>query len=390
MGADDDLRAFDALTENPKLREIAGLAWAAMASTIDGKSLDRGPAQAAERAAALGVTRDDASTPFGNALELLQRGPEGSAERALARALAAHALATRPLSAPEDYDRTAGDLVGLAARTPFDATGLLDHAVSEAARGPLWAAVAERVRRADQGTLPNAGCGEGLVAAVALASSHSEFAIKLTSQLAAEVRDRKLAYILVRAGTRAPSSPARGEMTSRPRGSFATVLLGVTGTVILVHLVQLVARFALAYRRPAEVLLGIDGDVRIRWRTQMLGRTIREHDVFLPRAEIARAARDVRYPALGLYVGLLALVTGSFVGVSTLVEGARAGSPSVAAIGIATMVIGIALDFVLSSVIPGRLGRCRMLVVPRRGSPLCVGDLDLASADALLARLGTR
>jgi hypothetical protein len=138
------------------------------------------------------------------------------------------------------------------------------------------------------------------------------------------------------------------------------------------------------------VALGIDGDVRIRWRTQMLGRTIREHDVFLPRAEIARAARDVRYPALGLYVGLLALVTGSFVGVSTLVEGARAGSPSVAAIGLGTMVIGIALDFVLSSVIPGRLGRCRMLVVPRRGSPLCVGDLDLASADALLTRLATR
>ncbi len=388
MGADDDLRAFDALTENPKIRDIASLAWAVMASAIEGKSLDRGAAQAADRATALGVTREEASTPFGNALELLQRGPEGAAEHALARALAAHALATRPLSASEDYDRAVGDLLWLAARTPFDATGLLDRAVNAASREPLWAAMADRVRRADQGALPSAGCGEGLVAAVALASSDSELAIKLTSQLAAEVRDRKLAYVLVRAEMRA--APARGEMASRPRGSFATVLLGVTGVVILVHLVRLAARYALAYRRPAEVALGTGGDVRIRWRTEMLGRTLREHDVFLPRAEIARAVRDVRYPALGLYVGLLALVTGSFVGVSTLVEGARAGSPSVAAIGLATMTLGIALDFVLSSLIPGRLGRCRMLVVPRRGSALCVGDLDLASADALLARLGTR
>jgi hypothetical protein len=171
---------------------------------------------------------------------------------------------------------------------------------------------------------------------------------------------------------------------------LATVLLGVTGIVILVQLVRLVARFALAYRRPAEVSLATDGAVRIRWRTQMLGRTLREHDVRLPRTEIARAVREVRYPALGLYAGLLALVAGSFVGVSTLVDGVRAGSLSVAALGLAAMTLGIALDFALSSLNPGRRGRCRMLVVPRRGSPLCVGSLDLASADGLLARIRMR
>jgi|HubBroStandDraft_2_1064218.scaffolds.fasta_scaffold34211_2 hypothetical protein len=389
MGADADHRAFDALSENPRIGDIASLAWAAMASAIDGKPVDAA-AQTTERATALNMTREDGATPFGNALELLQRGPEGAAERALARALAAHALATRPLSATDDYDRTVGDLVWLAARTPFDATGLLDRALSAASLEPFWTAMADRVRRADQGTLPSSGCGEGLVAAVALASSESEFAIKHALQLVAEVHDPKLAYVLAGGGIRASAAPALGEMAPRPRGPLATVLLGVTGIVILVQLVRLVARFALAYRRPAEVSLATDGAVRIRWRTQMLGRTLREHDVRLPRTEIARAVREVRYPALGLYAGLLALVAGSFVGVSTLVDGVRAGSLSVAALGLAAMTLGIALDFALSSLNPGRRGRCRMLVVPRRGSPLCVGSLDLASADGLLARIRMR
>src|SRR5271170_7812224 len=122
MGADTDERAFDALAENARIGDIASLAWAVMANAIDGKPLDIGAARAIELATTLNVTRDEASTPFGNALDLLQRGPEGAAERALARALAAHALATRPLSASEDYDRRVRDLVWLAARTPFDAT----------------------------------------------------------------------------------------------------------------------------------------------------------------------------------------------------------------------------------------------------------------------------
>jgi hypothetical protein len=391
MGPDADQRAFDALSENARLGDIASLAWAVMASTIEGTPPDALTAQTVDRAAALNVTREDASTPFGNALDVLQRGPEGVAERSLARALVAHALAARPRSAAEDYDRTVRDLVWLATRTPFDATGLLDRAIGAASSEPLWAAIADRVRRADQGTLPSSGCGEGLVAAVALASSDSASAIGHTAALAADVRDPKLAYVLVGGRTRAAGGrPAIGELVARPRGVWATTFLAVTGVVLIIHLVRFVARFALAYRRPAEMALETEGDVRIRWRTEMLGRTLREHDVLLPRAEIARAVRDVRYPSLGLYVGLLALATGSFVGVSTLVDGVRAGSSSVVAIGLATIAVGIALDFVLSSVKPGRLGQCRILIVARRGSPLCVGGLEIAAADALLAGLRAR
>jgi hypothetical protein len=388
MGDTSDERAFDALSENKRLGDIATIAWAVMDRAIDGQTAVGRAEQTAEHAASLRLTREDTLTPFGNALEVLQRGPEDAAEHALARALAAHALAARPPSRSEDCERTAGDVLWLAARTPFDATGLLDRALGDDLSGPLWAAVADRVRRADQGRLPASGCAEGLVAAVAIASSDSASAVEHAAALASQVRDPKLLHVLRGARGRGAGSSAVGEMAPRPRGSLVTALLGITGIAALAHLFRLVARFVLAYRRPAQVLLTED-DVRIQWRTEMLGRTLVEHDVLLPRAEIARAVREVRYPSLGLYVGLFAMAAGSFVGVSILVDGIRAGSPSVAAVGFAAMALGIALDFVLSSLVPGRRGRCKMLVVPRRGSSLCVGGLDIASADALLARLGS-
>src|SRR5258708_36092806 len=107
MGADSDERAFDALSENKRLGDIAAIAWAVMASALDGQAPDTRAEQTTARAAALHLSPDDTATPFGNALDLLKRGPEDAAERALARALAAHALAARPPSRSEDSERTA-------------------------------------------------------------------------------------------------------------------------------------------------------------------------------------------------------------------------------------------------------------------------------------------
>src|SRR5258708_18149066 len=93
---------------------------------------------------------------------------------------------------------------------------------------------------------------------------------------------------------RTAASVAVCEMAPRPRSAFAKTVLLVTGIAILVHLLRFTARFALGYKKPAQLILS-DDDVRIRWHTEVLGRTLGEHDVILPRAEIARAARDVRY-----------------------------------------------------------------------------------------------
>jgi hypothetical protein len=386
MDPSADLRAFEALSQHPRLADLVAVARATLAEAAEARRPECKPERVAEKAAEQKLDRAEAVTPFGNALDVLQRGPEDDAERALARALAAHVVARDPPKDRDDEDRIATDLVWLATHTPFDATTLLDRALGDAA-GSLWDSLADRIRRVDAGKLPALGRGEAFVAAAALATSYSKGARRQAEALASEVRDPKIARILGTGRGAERSAPVTGEMIAPPRGAVATVVLAMTGLLFVVQGARLLGRLALAYRRPAVLTLVDEGGVRVRWRVELLGRTLRDGDVFVPRAGLTRATREVRYPGLALYAGLLALALGSYVGVEAFVDGVRAASPSLLAAGLGIVVLGITLDFVLSSLGPGSRGRCRLLLVPRDGSKLCVGGVDVVGADAMLSRL---
>jgi len=386
MEVDADVRAYEALSQHVHLAELVAVAHVSLAETAEARRPERRPERLAEIATEQRFSRDDAGTPFGNALDVLQRGPEDDAERALARALAAHALAVHPPKDRDDEDRIANDLIWLATHTAFDATNLLDRALGDAATN-LWDAIADRIRRIDSGKLPSLGRGEALVAAAALATSRSKGAKRQAAALSLEVRDRKVARVLGTTAGGDLTEAVKGEIVPAPRSTAATVVLALTGLLFVVQGARLLARIALAYRKPAEVTLADEGGLRVRWKVELLGRTLRDRDVLVPRAGLARATREVRYPGVGVYAGLLALGLGSYVGVEAFVDGVRAASPSLLAAGLALVVLGIALDFALSSLGPGARGRCRVLLAPRDGTKLCIGGVDTAAADALLARL---
>jgi len=386
MEVDADARAYEALSQHPRLPDLAALTRASMTVATETRRPERQPERVSEMAKELKLSRDEAATPFGNALDVLERGPEDDAERALACALAAHVVALHPPKERDDEDRLANELLWLAAHTAFDATGLLDRALGDRATN-LWDALADRIRRIDQGKLPALGRGEALVAAVALTASRSKGAMRQALALAAEVRDRKLGRVLAASADREPVEPVVGEMAPAPRSPALTALLALTGILFAVQAARLLGRVALAYKKPAELTLSEDGGVRVRWRIELLGRTLRDRDVLVPRSALLRATREVRYPRLALYAGLLALAVGSYVGVAAFVDGVRAASPSLLASGLVIVALGLALDFALSSVAPGARGRCRLLLVPRDGAKLCVAGVDPRRADAVLARL---
>ncbi len=100
--------------------------------------------------------------------------------------------------------------------------------------------------------------------------------------------------------------------------------------------------------------------------------------------------REVRFPRLGLYAGLLALAMGTYVGVGAFVDGARVASPSLLAWGLLFVAAGIAIDLVLSSVRFGAKGKCRIVLLPRKGRVVCIGGVDPQRADAALASLAQR
>lgn len=385
------LAAYELLARSARLGDLVGLTSRIVTEAARARTPDWAFTSKVRSAAEdVKLSREDAETRFGNALDVLGTGAEGAAERALACALWAHAVAEAPRARPEEEDSLAGDVLWLAAHTAFDATTLLDRALGEDA-ADLWTAIADRVRRIDRGKGGALGRGEAIVACAALAASGSDRAKALCADLASEVKDSVLLRVLATGDQTTPEEVRlEGELLPTPRGPVATTFLAFTGLLFAMHAVRLTARLALAYKRPAEVSLSESG-VRVKTRTELLGRTLREREHVILRAGLVRVVREVRFPRAAFYAGLLALALGSYIGVRAFVDGVRSASPSLLVVGLVIVAIGIGADFVLGTLIPGSRGRCRMAFVPRTGPTLCIGDVDMRRADDALARsLGRR
>jgi hypothetical protein len=355
--------------------------------------IEDGLAELVERAH---LKTEDAETSYGNVLRALERGgaeSAGSATRALLAGLLARGVALSPPAGTEAEARVAESLVWLATHTSIDALTALDAALGDKAAG-LWIAVGTLIRRVDSGTAPLVGRAGAIIAASALRESESSAAAAESAGLAEDARDPIVRALLAKtatapaesAGPDAPATVVLGEVVPAPRGPVALIVLGFTGILAIMHLARLLGQVALRYRRPAELRISPKGLV-IHTKTEILGRTVKERDVHIPIEALLRATREIRYPRLALYVGLGALALGSYLGVSIFVDGARAGSPELLGIGLLLVFVGIALDYVLSNIIPSGKRHCRVVFEPRKGPSIALGKIDPMRADEALNRL---
>jgi len=378
------LAAYEAVSRSARLPDLVAITQKIVSEAASGR---RSGWSYVEKVGLLAddakLSRSDAETPFGNALKVLGSGPEGEAERALAAALWAHAIAE---DRRDDEERLAGDVLWLATHTAFDATPLLDRALGEDA-DDLWSSIGGRIRRVDEGRGTSLGRGEAIIGCAALIASDSIKARQVATDLAPKLKDPTLTRLLAGARGSAPAREVRleGEAIGAPRGPVATTLLAVTGILFIMHALRILARVVLAYRRPAEVSLS-DAGIRMKTRTELLGRILREREDVIVASGLVRVVREVRYPRASFYAGLLALALGSYVGMRAFGDGVRAASPSLLLTGIVVVILGIAADFVLGTVIPGSRGRVRIAFVPRTGATLCLADVDVARADEALKR----
>ncbi len=374
------IAAIDDSTRADALLDLARDTWVDLAATGRAPTDD----EVRDKAKALALSDDDARTAAGDVLGVLGRGPEDDTERALGAALCARAIAREWSGANADDARLAGAAISLSARTPFDVLSGLDRVMGDPDRA--WKATAARVRAFDRGEAKGMSRGEAAIACSAIASSSSTAAASARSNL--RLRDPLLARIVD--GSNATESGEKvelsGELLPAPRGAIATTLLALTGLLFVMHAWRAVLKLALVYRKPAEITLSARG-VRIKSKTTLLGRTLRESDTHLLRDSLAEATREIRYPSLGLYAGLLALAIGTYVGVGTLSDGVRSASPSLLLVGLVVVAAGIGLDLALTSAAPGARGKCRVVFVAKKGRALCVGGLDSTRADEALALL---
>ena len=392
---------LDELAGHPRGDDLARLVHTVAFAAADERrsSLSDGLAELVDRA---GLRPEEAETRYGNALTALERAASegaGSAPRLLLATLLARGVALSPPTGADAEGRVAEALVWLAAHTPIDALPALDAAAGERAAG-LWTAIGALIRRTDAGATadaaarPEVGRAEAILAAASLRASVSPAARAEATELAAGVRDPILRALL-RDAPRASDAGGdpdalptniEGELVPAPRGPVPLVLLAVTGLLLVFQFARLIGRLVLRYRRPAEVEVTPRG-LTVRSRTQLFGRTLREGETHIPTEALLHATREVRYPRVGLYVGLISLGLGTYVGVSLFVDGARAGSPELLGIGALFLSLGATLDFAFSHLSARGRGRCRVIIVPRKGPALALGNADAALADAALVRL---
>lgn len=393
---------LDELAGHPRGDDLARLVHTVCFAMADERRPDFGGGLS-EAAVLAGISHEDAETKFGNVLRSLERSElegSGTASRMLLAVLLARGVALSPPEGAEAEERVAEALLWLATNTQVDALSALDAALGPRAGG-LWQALGAILRRADAGVgggKARIGRAGALVAAAALRQSAAPAARAEVNTLADDVRDPIVRSLLraSAAGARgsdagsgtidAAAEPVVGELVPAPRGPAMLVLLAVTGILPLLRLGRLIGRLVLRYRCPAELRVTSRG-ITVRAKTELLGRTLRERETHIPIESLLRATREIRYPRLGMYAGLFALAIGSYVGVSLFVDGARAGSPELLGFGALIVAVGIALDFVLVNVAGSARGRCRVVIVPRKGPAVAVGAIDPARADAALGRL---
>jgi hypothetical protein len=243
------------------------------------------------------------------------------------------------------------------------------------------------VARDPQSVAPEFGRAEGLVAAAAIGESSSEIAHRARLHLSQAASDTAVRALSAGAVT-ARTDRLEGELALPPFGPVLTIVLTVTLVLFVIQLARLVLRWVLAFRRPASLSIGPNG-LELNQRTELLGKVLRERATVVPLNGLVRVTREVRYARIGMYAGLIALVIGSYFGMGLLVDAVRVPGGSISLFGLAAlmMVLGLALDFTFSNAADTARGKCRVLVVPQRGRPMCLASLDPVRADAMLASI---
>lgn len=330
-------------------------------------------------------------------LKALRRAePPVANGRSIIGLLLAEGVVATDLDTADDAKRAATALSWLASETWLDGLSAIPSMRDELADevlARLRAGLRDVVASMDQAGAPR-GRGAALAAALTLTQLHDTDAlVSVEDPLVRALMARPRAAVEATAEAAptevpaGPSGPVQGELVPTPMHPVWLFLSCVTGFILLRWLWRFVYRTLLRARRPAAFSVEPTA-VKVTSDFQMLGKPMRKAEVVIPFDNLARAEREVRYPRLAIYAGLFMLAVGTFAGASVFTDGARSGSPSLMAIGAVIFGVGVVLDVVLNVFVPGRKGKHRLLLVPRKGRSLAIAVDDEKAADRLLQQLG--
>jgi hypothetical protein len=333
---------------------------------------------------------DDVQLPSGATMlarrvrAVLQRGPSSDHEHALARAVAALAIAEQVRGGAPNLDDLARETLLLARDTPWDATGLLDVALGVDASA-LWAAVVDRLRVLVERADPAAVRAELLVGAAALIRSPSNAAVEGVAKLGAAARDPALRSVLALGEAQQAPVVVEGSWQRPPEHGLVRLALVVTGFTILRALWRGFEHLALGRRRHARVEWR-SGRILVARSESLAGRATKTVATTLAPDAIARIDWSGQRTGLvsGMFVALIA--SGTFAGTFFAVVGARLQVASFFAVGVALAGVAMLLDQAPLRLFDALRGRGRLTIVPRHDEPIVVDVPESAGVERLLQR----
>lgn len=380
---------------------LAALAYDMLSRQAEGRAFYAGQKLLRGRAEEHGVTPESAATEAGNLLAILERGAESSLERALVAAFAVSGLGD---ALRRDDEKAAAERVfrfvrhadWLEVATDYTVHPFVDALLDEAAAARVWREMAQAIvddaagRDGEQPQIRARNAARLSALASSSADSAREAVRSVVRSTALDEPTRLLASTLAGDGrVEQPSvSPSvAGRLGRAPRRGALEVLRWITGLALLMWVVRALL-FVLGARSSAEVRLAKSG-LEVRTRLSLLGRVVREREETWTLDALEVAARQVRYPAIHLLAGAVALSVGVLFGGLVLFDGARSGELVLLSLAAVLVLGGAGLDLALDVLVPGRRGDVAVDLVAR-SSRLRLTRVPLEQADAFLRALRNR
>jgi hypothetical protein len=172
-----------------------------------------------------------------------------------------------------------------------------------------------------------------------------------------------------------------------PKGGWPALVGWLSGWAVVCWIGRLLAK-VVGLRRNAEVEL-LNGTLRVRTQTVLLGRLVQESEQVLTIESLQRVWKQSRYPAMHLAVGVIALSLGVLLGGRWAFDGVISGDLVLLA-GALLALAGSVLDLTLSTLWPSRSAKVAVEIDAKPGLRLRLIGVSMQSADRVLHELEKR
>lgn len=389
-------RAAQVVADHPARARLCAFGYEVLSRQAEGGGLFAGEKFAQQRAEAHALTREDAETPLGNLLTIVERGAERSSELALLAAVFVggfgDAVGADSAERAARVARFVEHAEWLELRTAYRVLPLVERVLDPVLAGAVYAQLGARVAQglAAAPTAQQRSLQAGRVAL--LAAGKAQAARDALARIADAKGDEVAALLAAHALGRRPGAvgelrtvSVRGPAGAALRGVLTWLLRTVTGLSLLSWIVRALMRL-IGMRREVELTLRGPA-VTLHRRLHWLGRELRSEAQLCPVGALRLARRSARFVGVYRSLATLCFALGVLIAGRLAVEAALAAEPALWAWAAGLALGGSAIDLIGAAWLPGRAGRVTLEVDLGRGARGRIAQVALADADAFLAAL---